>query len=168
MENNTKNKQQSFPLPPKKKGKSSNKGVGRWIKFIWLGLAALVIGITALFFMVSQGLLGEMPDVKELENPDIYVASEIISSDGVSLGKFEKEKVIPIKYKDLPPHLIFALQAKEDERFKEHSGIDMKSIFRAIRFGGGRGGVLPLPSSWQNFYLPKMFPRISFKGFSRN
>ena len=140
MENNTKNKQQSFPLPPKKKGKPSNKGVGRWIKFIWLGLAALVIGITALFFMVSQGLLGEMPDVKELENPDIYVASEIISSDGVSLGKFEKEKVIPIKYKDLPPHLIFALQAKEDERFKEHSGIDMKSIFRAIRFGGGRGG----------------------------
>ncbi len=42
--------------------------------------------------MVSQGLLGEMPDVKELENPDIYVASEIISSDGVSLGKFEKGK----------------------------------------------------------------------------
>jgi penicillin-binding protein 1A len=35
------------------------------------------------FFAVSQGFLGEMPDVKELENPDIYVASEIISSDGV-------------------------------------------------------------------------------------
>lgn len=140
MENNTKNKQQSFPLPPKKKKQTSDKGVKRWIKFIWLGLAALVVGIAGLFFMVSQGLLGEMPDVKELENPDIYVASEIISSDGVSLGKFEKEKVIPVKYKDLPPHLIFALQAKEDERFKEHSGIDMKSVFRAVRFGGGRGG----------------------------
>ncbi|KUY26300.1 penicillin-binding protein 1A [Elizabethkingia ursingii] len=140
MENNTKNKQQSFPLPPKKKKQTSDKGVKRWIKFIWLALAAFVVGIAGLFFMVSQGFLGEMPDVKELENPDIYVASEIISSDGVSLGKFEKEKVIPIKYKDLPPHLIFALQAKEDERFKEHSGIDMKSIFRAVRFGGGRGG----------------------------
>ncbi|MDR2230360.1 MAG: transglycosylase domain-containing protein [Flavobacteriaceae bacterium] len=140
MENNTKNKQQSFPLPPKKKKQTSEKGVKRWIKFIWLALAAFVVGIAGLFFMVSQGFLGEMPDVKELENPDIYVASEIISSDGVSLGKFEKEKVIPIKYKDLPPHLIFALQAKEDERFKEHSGIDMKSIFRAVRFGGGRGG----------------------------
>ncbi|MCL1667449.1 transglycosylase domain-containing protein [Elizabethkingia ursingii] len=140
MENNTKNKQQSFPLPPKKKKQTSDKGVKRWIKFIWLALAAFVVGIAGLFFMVSQGFLGEMPDVKELENPDIYVASEIISSDGISLGKFEKEKVIPIKYKDLPPHLIFALQAKEDERFKEHSGIDMKSIFRAVRFGGGRGG----------------------------
>ena len=32
-----------------------------------------------------------MPDVKELENPDIYVASEIYSSDGKLLGKFEKE-----------------------------------------------------------------------------
>ena len=37
-----------------------------------------------------------MPDVNELENPDIYVASEIISSDGVTLGKFEKKK--PFRY----------------------------------------------------------------------
>jgi penicillin-binding protein 1A len=81
-----------------------------------------------------------MPEVQELENPDIYVASEIISSDGVQLGKFEKEKTIPITYKDLPQHLIYALQAKEDERFREHSGIDMKSIARAIRYGGARGG----------------------------
>lgn len=81
-----------------------------------------------------------MPDVKELENPDIFVASEIISSDGVILGKFEKEKTQPIVYKDLPPYLIYALQAKEDERFKEHSGIDLYSVARAVAYGGGRGG----------------------------
>lgn len=125
-------------------------------------------GIAGLFFMVSQGLLGEMPDVKELENPDIYVASEIISSDGVSLGKFEKEKVIPVKYKDLPPHLIFALQAKEDERFKEHSGIDMKSVFRAVRFGGGRGGGSTITQQLAKLLLQEMFLRISFKGYSKN
>ncbi|WP_304344248.1 penicillin-binding protein 1A [Chryseobacterium koreense] len=138
---NTKNQgnkpKATFPLPPKK---IKNSGWKKWVKFIWIGLIALVIGIAALFFAVSQGFLGSMPDVKELENPDIYVASEIYSSDGKLLGKFEKEKTMPVTYKELPPYLIYALQAKEDERFKEHSGIDLQSVARAVAFGGKRGG----------------------------
>lgn len=127
----------TFPLPPKNNNKPSFK---KWIKYIWTGLAAIVLGIAFLFFAVSQGFLGDMPDVQELENPDIYVASQIISSDGVELGKFEKEKTIPITYKDLPPHLVYALMAKEDERFREHSGIDLQAFIRAVAFRGKRGG----------------------------
>lgn len=139
MEDNKKSKPASgFPLPPKKKKTSS--GIKRWIKFIWLGLIAVILGISGLFFAVSQGFVGDMPDVKDLDNPDIYVASEIYSSDNQLLGKFEKEKTIPVTYKQLPPYLVYALQAKEDERFKEHSGIDLKSIARAVYFGGDRGG----------------------------
>lgn len=139
MENNKTKKTtgSTFPLPPKKK---KNRGWKRWVIIIWLGLIASVLGIVALFFAVANGYLGTMPDVKELDNPDIYVASEIYSADNVLLGKFEKEKTKPVTYQDLPPHLIFALQAKEDERFKEHSGIDIKSVARAIYFRGGRGG----------------------------
>ncbi len=128
---------QTFPLPPKK---MKNTDWKKWVKIIWIGLIALILGISGLFFAVSQGFLGDMPNVKELENPDIYVASEIYSSDGKLLGKFEKEKTQPVTYKQLPPYLIYALQAKEDERFKEHSGIDLKSILRAVRYGGERGG----------------------------
>lgn len=134
---NTGSRGKTFPLPPKKKRDNSWK---KWARLIWVGLIAVVLGISGLFFAVSQGFLGEMPDVKELENPDIYVASEIYSADGVLLGKFEKEKTQPIAYKDLPPYLIYALQAKEDERFKEHSGIDLQSVARAVVYGGGRGG----------------------------
>ena len=61
-----------------------------------------------------------MPEV-QTRKPDIYVASEIISSDGVQLGKFEKEKPSLLLTKDLPQHLIYALQAKEDERFLENT-----------------------------------------------
>ncbi len=132
----TGNKKQ-FPLPPQK---PKNRGWKKWVKFIWAAVVFAVLGIAGLFFAVSQGFLGEMPDVKELENPDIYVASEIYSSDGILLGKFEKEKTQPITYKQLPPHLIYALQAKEDERFKEHSGIDLQSVGRAVFYGGKRGG----------------------------
>ena len=128
----------TFPLPPKKN--NNMQGFKKWIKYIWMSLAAVVLGVAFLFFAVSQGFLGDMPDVQELENPDIYVASQIISSDGVELGKFEKEKTIPITYKDLPPHLVYALMAKEDERFREHSGIDLQSFLRAIAYGGKRGG----------------------------
>ncbi len=119
---------------------NKKSSVSKWIKFIWLSFFGIVIGLALLFFSVSQGFLGEMPDVKDLENPDIYVASEIISSDGVVLGKFEKEKTQPITYQELPPHLVYALYAKEDERFKEHSGIDLKSVIRAIYYRGERGG----------------------------
>ena len=129
--------QQKFPLPPTK---VKSRGWRRWVKFVWMALIAAVLGIAALFFAVSQGFLGSMPDVKELENPDIYVASEIYASDGRLLGKFEKEKTQPVTYKELPPHLIYALQAKEDERFKEHSGIDLQSVARAVVYGGQRGG----------------------------
>ena len=100
----------TFPLPPKKN--NNMQGFKKWIKYIWMSLAAVVLGVAFLFFAVSQGFLGDMPDVQELENPDIYVASQIISSDGVELGKFEKEKTIPITYKDLPPHLVYELMAK--------------------------------------------------------
>ena len=128
---------QTFPLPPKKQ---RDTGWKKWVKFVWMALIAVILGIAAVFFATSQGFLGSMPDVKELENPDIYVASEIYSSDGKLLGKFEKEKTQPVTYKDLPPHLIYALQAKEDERFKEHSGIDLQSVARAVVYGGQRGG----------------------------
>lgn len=127
----------TFPLPPKKKKNTKYK---KWIAFIWTGLFVFVLGVVGLFFAVSQGIFGEMPEVQELENPDIYVPSEIYSADGVKLGAFEKEKVIPVTFQDLPPYLVYALQAKEDERYKEHSGIDIQSVVRAVVFGGKRGG----------------------------
>jgi len=164
MENNKNNNGNSgakFPLPPKKKSKKS--AVGRWIKVVWIGFFAVIFGVTALFFAVSQGFIGDMPDVKELDDPDIYVASQIISSDGQVLGKFEKEKTKPVTYKELPPYLVYALQAKEDERFKEHSGIDLKSVARAIAYGGKEVEVLQFLNNWQNYYLLVRPLRIDFK-----
>lgn len=137
LQNKGNKTKQTFPLPPKK---TKNYSWKKWVKLVWLSLVVFVLGISALFFATSQGFLGNMPDVKDLENPDIYVASEIYSSDGKLLGKFEKEKTQPVTYKELPPYLIYALQAKEDERFKEHSGIDLQSVARAMAFGGKRGG----------------------------
>ncbi len=115
--------------------------VKRMLITIWGIFLVGLLGIFLLFWGTSHGLLGEMPDVQALENPDIYVSSEIYSSDGVLLDRFETEKRVPVTYKDLPQHLVDALLAREDIRFKEHSGIDPRSTARAVTSLGGSGGA---------------------------
>ena len=98
-------------------------------------------GVILFFLLASWGFFGKMPSFDELENPDTNIATEIISADGVTLGKFYKENRTPVKYQDLPDHLVKALVATEDERFYEHSGIDARGTLRAISSLGRSGGA---------------------------
>lgn len=82
-----------------------------------------------------------MPKFEELENPETNLATEIFSADGETLGKYYSENRTPIKYEDLPDHLVQALVATEDERFYEHSGIDARGTMRAAVYLGERGGA---------------------------
>jgi len=99
-------------------------------------------GAAVLFFLLaSWGFFGKMPSFEDLENPESNLATEIISSDGVTIGKFYNENRTPIKFEDLPPHLVKALVATEDERFYEHSGIDARRTFGAALKLGADGGA---------------------------
>lgn len=103
------------------------------------------LGIMALFFsLASWGFFGSMPSFEDLENPESNLATEVISSDGVTIGKFYNENRTPIKYEDLPPHLVKALVATEDERFYEHSGIDARRTLGAALKLGANGGASTL------------------------
>ena len=122
------------------KKKKRNPWVWRLIALFWLCLVLGVVAIFGILYGTSKGMLGELPDIKQLENPEINVASEIYSSDGKLIDKYEAEKRIPVTYNDLPEHLIQALYAREDERYDEHSGVDGKAILRAIARRGEDGG----------------------------
>jgi len=99
-------------------------------------------GAVILFFLfASWGLFGSMPSFEELENPESNLATEIISSDGETIGKFYNENRTAIKYSDLPKHLVDALVSTEDERFYEHSGIDGRGTLRAVSTLGTSGGA---------------------------
>lgn len=115
--------------------------IKRMLYTIWILFGLGLFSVFLLFWGTSKGLLGEMPDVADLENPDIYVSSEIYSSDGVLLDRFETEKRVPITYDDLPKHLVDALLAREDIRYREHSGIDARGTMRAITSAGESGGA---------------------------
>lgn len=103
------------------------------------------LGVLGLFLVLtSWGFFGAMPSFEDLENPESNLATEVISSDGVTIGKFYNENRTPIKYEDLPPSIVKALVATEDERFYEHSGIDAKRTFGAALKLGSNGGASTL------------------------
>ena len=117
-----------------------NSWVWRLIALFWILLFAGIAAVAGILYGTSQGLFGELPDVKQLENPEINVASEIYSADGKLIDKYEKEKRIPVTYQEIPEHLLQALYAREDVRFFTHSGIDGESLLRAIYTMGEDGG----------------------------
>jgi len=133
--------EQNKPKTKKSSKQSRPFSLKRMLFTIWGIFAAGILGVFILFWGTSHGLLGEMPDIADLENPDIYVSSEIYSSDGVLLDRFETEKRIPITYNDLPKYVVDALLAREDIRYRKHSGIDPRSTMRALTSAGESGGA---------------------------
>src|SRR6476660_3880897 len=105
------------------------RSLGDFNKLFWK-IFIYTLGGTFLFFLfASWGLFGSMPSFEELENPNSNLATEVISADGVVIGKFYNENRSSVKYTDLPQYLVKALVATEDERFYEHSGIDGRRTF---------------------------------------
>ena len=94
--------------------------------FLFLGLYVFTLNYNFLW------LTGAMPSVEELKNPKLNQSSEIYSQDGVMIGKFYAENRTPIKYENIPKHLINALVATEDIRFYKHGGVDGRSVGRAV------------------------------------
>ena len=123
-----------------KKKATTNTQFSKYIKWFWITILGSISALILLFLLASWGAFGALPSFEELENPEKNLASEVISIDGITLGKYFKENRTPVKFKDLPDNLINALVATEDERFYEHSGIDFKATLRAIVKLGKDGG----------------------------
>ena len=114
----------------------------KYILTIWGIFFFWVFSIIILFSGAALGLYGPMPDLQQLENPRTNLATQIISSDDVILGKYYfDDNRTPIIFDEIPTHTIQALIATEDERFYEHSGIDWRGTLRAFAFLGKRGGA---------------------------
>ena len=121
---------------------TNKKGYGKFIRLIWIAFAGVVLGIASIFGAASLGLLGSMPDFRQLENPKTNLATQIISADDTVLGKFYfNDNRTPISFHEIPTNMIDALIATEDERFYNHSGIDFRGTARALFYLGKKGGA---------------------------
>lgn len=110
-------------------------------RWVWWMMFSPILGLFLLMGLASIGAFGEMPDTRELEDPQRNLASIVYTSDSKILGKFYVENRVMIDYDSISPFMIDALVATEDERFYEHSGIDGWALFRAVgRLGRDGGG----------------------------
>lgn len=139
----------------------------RSVKILWRvffgGLLFVILFLTAINF----GLLGKMPSVQELENPEADLASEIISADGKLMGKYYAENRSEVKYSEISPNIIHALIATEDQYFYDHSGIDAKAVARAVIKLGTDGGGSPITQQLAKMMLGQGKGNIVKRGLDK-
>jgi penicillin-binding protein 1A len=107
----------------------------RLIRITWISLATGIALLALYIYLVIQNpynLFGEMPSLTAIQNPENDLSSEVISADGVSLGRYFRYNRSQVRYEDLPPALVRTLVISEDHRFYDHSGMDFFSYLRVV------------------------------------
>lgn len=101
---------------------------------LWFLFVSAVASVAVLLTLIFKGVIGYLPDLDQLQNPVNKFASQVYTADGQVIGtwSYSSANRIFVDYDDLSPWMVSALVATEDERFFEHSGIDIKSLGRAV------------------------------------
>jgi penicillin-binding protein 1A len=113
---------------------SSNNSIKHGLHVLWGTVAGILAALFLGVFFISMGWLGQLPPISDLQNPISKYSSRIYSADGKLMGTWNintSNRVI-VPYDSLPENLVKALVATEDERYYEHSGIDVRAIARAV------------------------------------
>lgn len=74
----------------------------------------------------------DLPDYKKLATYAPPVATRLYASDGSLLIEYAEERRVFIDFADMPPQLVNAFIAAEDQNFWTHPGIDVQGIIRAV------------------------------------
>ncbi len=120
----------------------------RYLVLISRIFAVLVGAIAALAFAnvcAYVYLRPALPDVHSLREVQLQVPLRIYTRDGKLIDSIGEQRRIPVRYDQLPPKLIQAFLATEDDRFFRHHGVDWQGILRAavanLKAGGIRQGA---------------------------
>ena len=79
-------------------------------------------------FILSQ----DLPSIEQLENFDPDLVTRIYSSDGEIIHELFVEKRVFVELDAIPKHMHDAILSSEDRRFRDHWGISLRSVARAI------------------------------------
>jgi penicillin-binding protein 1A len=122
-----------------------HQNVVKWMwRIFYAGLITVLVSILFFSFMT--------PSFKKLEDPSLNLASEVIAQDDSTvLGRLYIENRAPVKFENIPKHMVKALLSTEDSRFYEHAGIDPEALARVFvktflmgQSGQGGGSTLTM------------------------
>lgn len=88
---------------------------------------ALITAAVVYFFLAPK-----LPDTQTLKQIQLQIPLRIYSSEGKLMAEFGEKRRIPVEYQDIPPQMIQAFLAAEDDRFYDHPGVDYQGILRAV------------------------------------
>lgn len=132
--------------------------------FFWRsGLWSLMSLCFFLGFFAIVGYLylsSQLPDVESLKDVELQVPLQIFTKDGLLIQEYGEKRRIPLTYQQIPPTLIHALLVTEDQRFFEHSGVDIFGLGRAaikmLQTGTkSQGGSTITMQVARNFFLDR-------------
>lgn len=122
---------------------------------IWLIVLSPAFGV---LFMLNVANDESLPDILELENPKTDLASVILTADLQELGKYYHENRTNVHFNQIPSTLVDALVATEDERFFDHSGIDVRALARVLKgvvTGNLKGGGSTISQQLAKLLFPR-------------
>ena len=135
---------------------STKQTIARWTSVLFSTIITVLI-ITGLAYLYMEAYL---PDVSALRDAELQVPLKIYTQDGGLLAEFGQMQRMPLSYDRIPPLLIDAVVATEDQRFFEHHGIDIPGLSRAawelaITGTKSQGGSTITMQVARNFYLTR-------------
>lgn len=105
-----------------------------YLRVVLIAAAVLATGILCAvlgFFGVRAYYEPRLPSVDSLHELKLGIPLRVFSQDGALIGEFGAERRDPLRYEQIPPRLVQAFLAAEDDRFFEHPGVDLQGLLRA-------------------------------------
>lgn len=142
------------------KSKPQKRQLKKWLKWtivlvVWIALLSPYLVLRGALWVADDG---NLPGFEQLENPKSNLASVVYSEDGVELGKYFLENRTNAYFNELSPYLVNALIATEDERFHEHSGVDIRATGRVVKgvlTGNNQGGGSTISQQLAKMLFPR-------------
>lgn len=131
------------------------------IKLIKILSALFVAGSMVLIagaFYIYAVLVPDLPTIDHLEDAQLQVPMRVYDRNEVLLAEYGEHRRIPVNFEDIPPNLINAFIAVEDDQFWEHIGVDPMALIAAayelVTTGNKtRGGSTITMQVARNFFL---------------
>ena len=94
--------------------------------------SAVLLSLILLVSGVYLYLFPQLPNVEQLHEIALETPLQIFSRDGQLISEFGEKRSRPLKYEEIPPRMVSAFLAAEDDGFFQHGGISVKGLGRAF------------------------------------
>ena len=132
--------------------------VKRTVKvLLLLGVVTAALGGGAFAFVVWL-YSPDLPSIDVLKDVHLQTPLRVYSRDARLIGEFGEKRRIPLRLDEVPPAMVQAVIAAEDERFFQHPGVDWQGLVRAVAYlvrtgEKGPGGSTVTMQVARNFFL---------------